>query len=94
MGTRAARLDDETERVLAEIVMATGLSISAAMKKGLLVLRKEVVQEAGVCRTTSTGSSISGRGATPWPPRPRHGGVFAWPFAASFGSSWPPRRVG
>jgi len=46
MGTRAVRLDDETERVLTEIVTATGLSISAAMKKGLLVLRTEVVREA------------------------------------------------
>jgi len=46
MGIRAVRLDDETEKVLAQIVTATGLSVSAAMKKGLLVLRNEVVQGA------------------------------------------------
>ena len=46
MGTRAVRLDDDTERVLAEIVRVTGLSISAAMKKGLLALRKEVARDA------------------------------------------------
>jgi hypothetical protein len=47
MGTRTVRLDDETEKVLEEIVAATGSSVSAAMKKGLLVLRDEVVREAG-----------------------------------------------
>jgi hypothetical protein len=46
MGTRTVRLDDETEKVLKEIVAATGSSVSAAMKKGLLVLRDEVVREA------------------------------------------------
>jgi hypothetical protein len=46
MGTRTVRLDDETEKVLEEIVAATGSSVSAAMKKGLLVLRDEVVREA------------------------------------------------
>jgi hypothetical protein len=46
MGIRAVRLDDDTEKVLAQIITATGLSVSAAMKKGLLVLRNEVVQSA------------------------------------------------
>jgi hypothetical protein len=46
MGTRAVRLDDDTEKVLAEIVRVTGLSISAAMKRGLLALRTEVTREA------------------------------------------------
>ena len=46
MGIRAVRLDDDTEKVLAEIVRVTGLSISAAMKKGLLALRNEVAREA------------------------------------------------
>lgn len=46
MGIRAVRLDEETEKVLAQIVTATGWSVSAAMKRGLLVLRNEVVRES------------------------------------------------
>ncbi|MGH7390384.1 MAG: hypothetical protein ACREM3_13140 [Candidatus Rokuibacteriota bacterium] len=46
MGIRTVRLDEEAEKALAEIVTVTGLSVSAAMKKGLLVLRKEAVQAA------------------------------------------------
>jgi len=46
MGIRAVRLDESAEKALAQIVTATGLSVSAAMKRGLLVLRNEVVQEA------------------------------------------------
>lgn len=46
MGIRTVRLDEETEKVLAQIVMVTGLSVSAAMKKGLLVLRNDVVRDA------------------------------------------------
>ena len=41
MGIRTVRLDEETEKVLAEIVTATGLSVSGAMKKGLRVLLME-----------------------------------------------------
>jgi len=44
VATRTVRLDDEAERALQEIVQATGLSKSAALKKGLLLLRDEVVQ--------------------------------------------------
>jgi len=46
MGIRTVRLDEETEKVLAQIVTVTGLSVSGAMKKGLLVLRNEVAREA------------------------------------------------
>ena len=46
MAIRTVRLDQETEKVLAQIVRATGLSVSAAMKKGLLVLRNEVTRDA------------------------------------------------
>ncbi len=46
MGIRTVRLDEETEKVLAQIVTVTGLSVSAAMKKGLFVLRNDVVREA------------------------------------------------
>ena len=46
MGIRTVRLDEETEKVLEQIVTVTRLSVSGAMKKGLLVLRNEVVREA------------------------------------------------
>ena len=46
MGIRAVRLDDDTEKVLAEILKVTGLSVSAAMKKGLAALRNQVTREA------------------------------------------------
>ena len=46
MGIRTVRLDEDTEKVLAQIVTVTGLSVSAAMKKGLRVLRNDVVGEA------------------------------------------------
>jgi hypothetical protein len=46
MGIRTVRLDEQTEKVLTQIVTVTGLSVSAAMKKGLLVLRNDVVREA------------------------------------------------
>lgn len=46
MGIHTVRLDEETEKVLAQIVAVTGLSVSAAMKQGLLVLRNDVVRNA------------------------------------------------
>jgi hypothetical protein len=46
MSTRTVRLDEETEHVLDQIVQMTGMSISAAFKKGLLALRQEVAAEA------------------------------------------------
>jgi hypothetical protein len=46
MGIRTVRLDPETERVLDEVLRATGLSVSAALKKGLLTLREEVARQA------------------------------------------------
>ena len=35
MGIRTVRLDEDTEKVLAQIVTVTGLSVSAPMKKSL-----------------------------------------------------------
>lgn len=46
MGTRTVRLDDETEQTLGEIQAMTGMSVSDALKRGLLVLRDEVAKEA------------------------------------------------
>lgn len=42
MGIRTVRLDDETEKILAQIVSVTGLSVSAAVKKGLRALAGDV----------------------------------------------------
>ena len=42
MSTRTVRLDQETEEALQEVKEATGLSISAVLKRGLLVLREQV----------------------------------------------------
>ena len=46
MSIRTVRLDQEGEKALAEIVAATGLSVSAAVKKALLVLRNDVAPKA------------------------------------------------
>ena len=42
MGTRTVRLDDEAEAALNQITQITGLSISGALKRGLIVLRDQV----------------------------------------------------
>jgi len=44
MGIRTVRLDDEAEQVLREIQGATGMPISAALKRGLRAVRDEVVR--------------------------------------------------
>ena len=46
MSIRTVRLDQEGEKALAEIVAATGLSVSAAVKKALLALRDDTVRDA------------------------------------------------
>ena len=45
MGSRTVRLDDEAESALREIRRTTGMSISEALKRGLLVLRRTVQEE-------------------------------------------------
>jgi hypothetical protein len=45
MGLRTVRLDEDAEKALAEVVAVTGLSVSAAMKKGLLGLREAAVRD-------------------------------------------------
>lgn len=42
MGVRSVRLDEESERILEEVRRTTGLSASAAFKRGLRVLREEL----------------------------------------------------
>ena len=46
MGTRTVRLDEESEQTLEEVRRQTGLSVSAALKRGLLALRNEVYRQA------------------------------------------------
>ena len=44
MGVRTVRLDEEAEKALAHIVRTTGLSISGALKQGLLLLCTQLAQ--------------------------------------------------
>ena len=46
MGTRTVRLDDETEQMLEEIRLETGLSISEVLKQGIRAFREEVARTA------------------------------------------------
>jgi hypothetical protein len=46
MALRTVRLEPEIERALEEIQKATGLSASAAIRKGLVVLRDRVREDA------------------------------------------------
>ena len=48
MGVRTVRLDDETERALKDVTRRTGWSISATLKRGLIVLRDQVGEQARV----------------------------------------------
>jgi hypothetical protein len=48
MGVRTVRLDDETEKVLQDVTRKTGWSVSAALKRGLIVLRDQVTEQAQV----------------------------------------------
>jgi hypothetical protein len=45
MGIRTVRLDDETEKVLKQVTRETGWSVSAVLKRGVLVVRDEVGRE-------------------------------------------------
>jgi hypothetical protein len=46
MGIRTVRLDAEAEQALDQVVRATGLSVSATLKKAHLTLREEVTRQA------------------------------------------------
>jgi len=45
MGSRTVRLDREAEQALREVQKATGMTISDALKRGLLVLRQKLAEE-------------------------------------------------
>jgi hypothetical protein len=46
MGTRSVRLDEEAERALGDIVDRTGLSISDAIKQGLIEYSRKALATA------------------------------------------------
>ena len=46
MSTRTVRLDEETEKILQQVLQITGLSMSAALKRGIFALRDEMTQRA------------------------------------------------
>jgi hypothetical protein len=45
MGMKSVRLDEEAEQALEQIRQATGLSVSGALKQGLLELRSRLEQQ-------------------------------------------------
>ncbi len=47
MATRTVRLDDETEKILDQLVRTTGLSMSAVLKQGLIAYRERLAHPAG-----------------------------------------------
>jgi hypothetical protein len=49
MGTRSVRLDEESEQLLRSIAASRGISVSAALKQGLLALQEQ--EKAGKART-------------------------------------------
>lgn len=42
MSTRTVRLDEETEKILQQIVQMTGLSVSSVLKKGVRALHDDI----------------------------------------------------
>jgi len=46
MSLRTVRLDEDSEKILEDLVRETGLSISAVLKSGLLSLRDQRAQRA------------------------------------------------
>ena len=46
MSTRTVRLDTEAEKTLKEIQQATGMSVSDALKRGLIELRNDLARQA------------------------------------------------
>lgn len=47
MATRTVRLDEETEKILEQLVQRTGLSISAVFKQGLIAFRDQTARSVG-----------------------------------------------
>jgi hypothetical protein len=51
MGTRSVRLDEESERLLRFIAASRGISVSAALKQGLLALQEQQHEKTGKATT-------------------------------------------
>lgn len=47
MGLKTVRLDEDSERILQDLLRETGLSTSAVLKRGLLALRDELGEKRG-----------------------------------------------
>jgi len=47
MAARTVRLDEETEKILEQLVQTTGLSISAVLKQGLIAFREQMAHPVG-----------------------------------------------
>lgn len=47
MAKRTVRLDEETEKLLEQLVQRTGLSISAVFKQGLIAFRDQMAHPVG-----------------------------------------------
>jgi len=47
MAKMTVRLDEETEKILKQLVQTTGLSIPAVLKQGLIAFRGQVAHPAG-----------------------------------------------
>jgi hypothetical protein len=73
MGSRTVRLDEDTERILEDLVRDTGLSISGVFKRGLLALHSQQAQEPRRTAYEIYEELDLGPGGTPSPRRPRLG---------------------
>ena len=68
MSTRTVRLDGDSERILAEIVRAKRLSVSGALKQGLVALRESLSAQGPVTAPYSIYRTIdlgNGRALAP-----------------------------
>ena len=45
MASRTVRLDDDTEKILGQLVKRTGMSVSAVLKQGVLALNDNLTQQ-------------------------------------------------
>jgi hypothetical protein len=69
MATRTVRLDADSERILAEVRKTKRLSVSAALKEGLLVLRDSLAAQGSaatpyaIYRTIDLGKGGGARAA-------------------------------
>lgn len=86
MSVRTVRLDAETEGALQEVVEATGLSTSAALKQGVLALRHRLFcQPNALPYDVYAALDLGPGGATPVPRPPRPAVASRKPLGRSWG---------